>query len=1085
MGIPGLRRRTSPPGTGPADAGRPADGATVDEAVAGGPTTGRPGRTREGSPRFGRLAIAAAIGVLVLAGTQLGSAKVDFLPEFMPPAVQVQTEALGLSAAEVEQLVTVPLEQDLLNGVPWLDRIHSRSQSGLSAIDVVFEPGTDLYAARQMVQERLTQAHALPNVGSAPVMVEPLASTSRVSMIGLTSKSVSLIDMSVLARWKVRPRLMGIPGVANVSVYGMRDRQLQIQADPTTLSSKGVTLTQVIETAGNALWVSPLTFVEASTPGTGGFVEGQTQRLAVQHILPITTAGTLGEVTIEGTTPPLKLSDVTKVVEDHQPLIGDAVNADPTLFLVVQKFPGADTAQVTRDVEAAMASLAPGMGGITVDTSVYRPASYLESAVRNIGLTGGLALLVLVLGSWALFRSWRVAVVVGAAVTVTLAGTFTVLYLVGETFTSFTLSALLVATVVTFAVAAADVDAVRTQARAQEQAPHRVPAGELVARTLRRTMRNTAVALLVGAIALTPTLALGPSAAAFSRPLVAALALSMGVGLLVSLTLTPALIHLLLQGPPRPESSRVPLRRATFAARRLVDRFAESRLLAWAAAGVLLLVALTALPQLSSSALVPQARDRDVLLTVQAAQGTSLPEMNRLAGLMATRLKAVDGVTSVAGHNGRAVSSDQLGDVNAGELWVRLDESADYGATRDAIDRVAKGYPGVRVDVLSYTQDRLAVATAAGEHDVVVRVLGQDLPSLQKAAEQVADQLSEVSGVSAARVLPRPMQPTVNVEVDLAAAQRYGLRPGDVRRETTTLVSGLTVGNLYEQAKVFDVVVLGTPTARSNLSTLRDLRVDTPSGKQVRLGDVAKVTVGSEPASIVHDQVMRSVDVVADVTGSNAQGVFDDVRTAVARVPMPSEAHLQVIGNAVERQTDTRRVGLVALGVLIAILLILQAAIGRWRPAALLLLLAPIGGAGSIAIAPLVGGFATLGAMLGFFTAALLTLVGGLATVRSLQLEAEQVEQADAATATPPDGSAVAVASPLRTDVTRSRVVPVVRTAIITALALLPVVVLGDRAGSEVFRPFAVTVIGGLVTSVLVVLLVVPALCAQAKEVDR
>ena len=1065
MGILGLRRRTAPPGSAPADEPRS--------------TAGGPAQTRAGGPRFGRLAIAAAVGVLVLAGTQLGSAKVDFLPEFMPPAVQVQTEALGLSAAEVEQLITVPLEQDLLNGVPWLDHIHSRSQSGLSAIDVVFEPGTDLYAARQMVQERLTQAHALPNVGSAPVMVEPLASTSRVSMIGLTSKSVSLIDMSVLARWKVRPRLMGIPGVANVSVYGMRDRQLQIQADPATLSSKGVTLTQVIETAGNALWVSPLTFVEASTPGTGGFVEGQTQRLAVQHILPITTADTLGQVTVEGTTPPLRLGDVTKVIEDHQPLIGDAVNADPTLFLVVQKFPGADTAEVTRSVEEAMASLAPGLGGITVDSSVYRPATYLESAMRNIGLAGGLALLILLLGSWALFRSWRPALVVGAAVTVTLAGTFTVMYLLGETFTSITLSAMLVATVVTFAVSTADVDAVRAQLRAQEQSPHRLPPGELVVRTLRRTMRSTAVALLVGALALTPTLALGPSASAFSRPLVAALALSMGVGLIVSLTLTPAMTHLLMQDPPRPETSWAPLKRATDAARRATERFAQSQGLAWAAAGALLLVALTALPQLSSTSLVPQARDRDVLLTLQAAPGTSLPEMNRIAGLMATRLQAVDGVTRVAGHNGRAVTSDQLGDVNAGELWLRLDDSADYGTTRAAIDRVAHTFPGVRVDQLTYTQDRLAAATAGGEHGLVVRVLGQDLPSLHGAAEQVADELSGVSGVSAARVVATPMQPTVQVEVDLAAAKRYDLRPGDVRREATTLVSGLTVGNLYEQAKVFDVVVLGTPTARANLSTLADVRIDTPSGKQVRLGDVAKVSVGAEPASIVHDQVMRSVEVVADVTGSDAQGVLDDVRTAVARVPMPSETHLQVIGNAVDRQTDMRRVGFAALGVLVVILLVLQAAIGRWRPAAMLLLLAPLGGAGSIAVAPLVGGFGTLGPMLGFLTAALLTLVGGLATVRGLQLEAEEASAAAAAA-----GSTVAIAAP-RSELSRGRVVPVIRTAVITALALLPAVVLGDRAGSEVFRPFAVTVIGGLVTSVLVVLLVVPALCADTKEVDR
>jgi Cu/Ag efflux pump CusA len=215
------------------------------------------------SVRFGRLVIAVAVGLMIFGITQLQSAPVDVYPEFTPPAVQIQTEALSLSAAEVEQLITVPLEQDLLNGVPFLDRIHSSSMPGLSAIDLTFEPGTDIYTARQLVQERMTQAHALPSVGSPPIMIQPLASASRIAMVGLSSRDVSQVDMSILARWKIRPRLMGVPGVANVSIYGQRDRQLQVRVDPRQLRASNVSLTQVIETAGNALWVSPLTFVEA------------------------------------------------------------------------------------------------------------------------------------------------------------------------------------------------------------------------------------------------------------------------------------------------------------------------------------------------------------------------------------------------------------------------------------------------------------------------------------------------------------------------------------------------------------------------------------------------------------------------------------------------------------------------------------------------------------------------------------------------------------------------------------------------------------------------------------------------------
>ncbi len=222
--------------------------------------------------------------------------------------------------------------------------IRSESVAGLSSIELTFEPGTDLMEARQVVAERLTQAHALPNVSKPPAMLQPRSSTSRVLMAGLSSEQLSLIDMSVLARWKIKPYLLGVPGVANVSIWGQRERQLQVQVDPERLRANGVELSQVVETTGNALWVSPLSFVEASTPGTGGFIETANQRLGVQHISPLTTAKDLGAVTIEDTEGRvLRLSDVADVVEDHQPLIGDAVvNDGQSLMLVIEKFPGAE-----------------------------------------------------------------------------------------------------------------------------------------------------------------------------------------------------------------------------------------------------------------------------------------------------------------------------------------------------------------------------------------------------------------------------------------------------------------------------------------------------------------------------------------------------------------------------------------------------------------------------------------------------------------------------------------------------------------------------------------------------------------------
>src|ERR671922_439920 len=256
------------------------------------------------SLRFRLLVVGIAAGVLAVGITQLRDAPADVLPEFTPPYVEIQTEALGLSAQEVEQLVTVPLEADLLNGVQGVDVIRSKSVPGLSSIVMVFQPGTDVYRGRQLVQERLTQvgAAAFPNVSKPPTVLQPLSSSSRVMMIGLSSRDLSPIEKSVIARWTVRPRLMGVPGVANVAIWGLRDQQIQVQVDPERLRDRNVTLNQVVRTTGNAQVVSPLSFLQASTPGTGGFIETPQQRLQVRNVLDqIADPTELGKVPVEDT----------------------------------------------------------------------------------------------------------------------------------------------------------------------------------------------------------------------------------------------------------------------------------------------------------------------------------------------------------------------------------------------------------------------------------------------------------------------------------------------------------------------------------------------------------------------------------------------------------------------------------------------------------------------------------------------------------------------------------------------------------------------------------------------------------------
>jgi Cu/Ag efflux pump CusA len=1014
--------------------------------------------------KFGGLVLAGAVGLMVIGLVQMRGAPVDVYPEFNPPSVQIQTEALGLSAAEVEQLITLGLEQDLLNGTPWLESIHSSSQPGLSVIDLVFEPGTNIYAARQMVQERLTQAHALPNVGTPPIMIEPLASTSRVAMVGLSSKQVSLIDMSVLARWKIKPKLMGIPGVANVSVFGQRDRQLQVQVDPARLRSHGVSLTQVIGTAGNALWVSPLTFVEASTPGTGGFVESSNQRLAIQHVLPISSPADLEAVPVEGTKAgALRLGDVATVVEDHQPLIGDAVvHGTPSLYMVIEKFPDANTVQVARDVEAAMASLAPGLSGITVDTSVYRPATFIESALRNLGVALLIGLLLMIAALFAVFASWRAAVISLVAVPVSLTAAAFVLYLRGTTFTTMTLIGLAIALCVVIDDAIVDVDAVRRRlGERREQADDRSVASAIV-ETCLKTRGTLFFATLIILLAAVPVVLLSNLSNAFTRPLVLTFALAVLASMVVALTVTPTLATLLFRDHAQ-EQQTSPFERW---AQRTFDRgsasFGARPHRAWIAVAVLAVAALAVIPQLGRGGLLPVLQDRNLLIQVHSAPGTGLTEMGRVTNAMTAQLRDLRGVNAVGAHVGRAVTSDQTVDVNSAEIWLTMAGSADYSRTQSAIRDVIRGYPGLRSELLTYPSDRVATAAAKTKDDLVVRVSGQDLGQLQTKAEEVRAAIADVPGVIDAKVNAQPQQPTVDIEVDLAAAERHGLKPGDIRREATTLTSGLIVGNLYEQAKIFDVVVWGGPASRHSLTNLENLLIDTPSGDQVRLKDVASVKIQSEPTAITHDEVSRSIDVVASVRGRNQSDVVADVKGRVGRLSMPAEFHMQVLGNATVHQADQRRTLAYGLAATVGIFLLLQAAAGAWRRAALLLLTIPLACVGAVLTAPLAGGIHSAGAIAGIYAVLCLAVRAGVQLVRRIaELERERDWSLG-------HGAALVAA--------RERAVPVARTAVTTAVVLLPAVVLGGRAGLEMLRPFAVTVLGGLVTMTIVTLVVLPAL---------
>jgi Cu/Ag efflux pump CusA len=1010
------------------------------------------------SLKFKLLVVAAAGALLVIGVSQLRKAPVEVLPDFTPTTVEVQTEALGLSAAEVEQLITVPIEQDLLNGVAFLDDIRSESVPGLSRILMIFEPGTDVFRARQVVAERLTQTAALPQVSKAPHMLQPLSSTDRVLLVGMSSKTVSPLRMGVLARWTIAPRLVGVPGVANVSVWGQQDRQLQVLVDPGRLHRQGVGLDQVIETSANALWVSPLTFVEASTPGTGGFIDTPNQRLGIQHESPINTAADLAKVRVEGTRK-LVLGDVASVVEDHQPLIGDAVLRDqPGLLLVIQRFPGTNLLKVTREVESAIEEMKPGLSGIQFDTNVYRPATYVEQSVDNLKLALSIGLGLIGLLLLAFFFRWRAALV--GLVVVPLSGLVAalVLWAFGSTMNAIILAGLTAALLLVIDDAVVSVENTTRRLREQRQAGVAPPLTETVVEATLEVRRPLLYATSIVAVATLPVFFLERLSGAFLPDIAAAFLVALVASMAVALAVTPALSVLLLSGAHW-DGDGSPLTRWIQSRYQAgLSRLLPRPSVAYVTIGALVVLAAATAPFLGQS-LLPTFKENDVLIRWAGPPGTSLPEMRRITGLASRELQSVPGVRDVGAHVGRAVTGDQVVGVNSGEIWVDLDPDADRSATLASIRRVIHGYPGFSHDVATYSQERVRQELSGTNDDVVVRIHGEDLKTLSAQAGRVRGELSTIDGIKGAHVLLPAEEPTLQIRVDLNRAERYGIKPGDVRRSATTLLSGLVVGSLFQQQKVFDVTVWGVPEVRSSVTGVRQLLIDTPGGGQVRLGDVANVSIAPSPGTINRQGVSRYVDVGATASGRNRDAVVHDVRQTLDRLAFPLEYHAEVL--AAETQPTTLLIA-VALAALVGIFLLLQVIFASWRLATLAIIVLPIATVGAVGAVLAAGGQLSLGSYIALFA------IFGIAT-RGCVLLFERIRQLEQNEKQEFGPALVLCAA-------SERATPLVTTALATAAVFIPVLVMGSVPGLELVQPVAVVVVGGLITATPFSLFVLPVL---------
>ncbi|MBS2012789.1 MAG: efflux RND transporter permease subunit [Deltaproteobacteria bacterium] len=1001
----------------------------------------------------------AAVAFVVVGARAASRARVDVFPEFSPPRVEIQTEAPGLSALEIETLVTTPIER-AVHGVAFVSTLRSKSVIGLSSVLLVFGDGTDLLQARQLVQERLgSLGGQLPASARAPVMLAPLSSTSRVLKIGVSSATRSQMELSDLARFTLRPRLMAVPGVANVTIWGQRTRQLQVLVSPDALEARSVRLDQVVKAAS-----------DASLPAPAGYVDTANQRFAVVHATFAGTREALGESVVASRPggASIRLVDVATIEEAAPSPIGDAIiDGQPGLLLIVEKQPWGNTLEVTRSVERTLEALAPGLEGVKMDPTIFRPATFIERALSNLGhsvLIGcGLVIAILFL----FLYDWRTAVVSVVAIPLSLVAAAAVLAWRGVTLDTMTVAGLVIALGEVVDDAIIDVENIERRLAVNAALDSPRPALSVVLDASLEVRSAVVYATLVVVLVFLPVYFLDGLAGAFFRPLAVAYVLAVGASLVVALVVTPALSLVLLRTTARAHA-RGPLSRAL---KRAYEPLVRGLVRRWRAAGAgfaaTLAIALAMVPLLGE-AFLPDFHETDFLMHWVGKPGTSVAEMDRITARVATELKAIPGVRNFGSHIGRAEVADEVVGQNFAELWISLDDKADYQSSVTKIREVIDGYPGLYRDVQTYLQERMKEVLTGSSGAIVVRIFGPNLDTLRERAAAVGKAVSSVEGVANLKVEPQVLVPQLEITPDPEALARFGLTPGDVRRTVATLLQGTRVGEVLRNDQVVEVVVWGDAALRSDVSAVRELRISVPDAGRggvvpnVRLADVASVDFVPAPNVVQREGASRRIDVTCDARGRDLGAVVRDVQRALAEVKFPAGHHAEILGEYQSRSEARMRLGLLALLSIVGIALVLYADFRSARVMAFLVATLPFALVGGVVAVIATGGVVSLGSLVGFVTVLGIAARNGIMMVSHFR-HLEDVE-------------GIIFGEELVVRGASERVVPIAMTALATGLALVPLLASGTKPGSEIEHPMAVVILGGLVTSTLLNLLLVPPL---------
>jgi CzcA family heavy metal efflux pump len=1008
------------------------------------------------SLRFRGIIIALACAFLAYGVYSLSQARYDVFPEFAPPEVVIQTEAPGLAPEQVEVLVTQPIENEMV-GIPGIESLRSATIQGLSVITAVFRPSSSIYLDRQVVGERLSSLEGVLPAGVHPPTMAPLTSSTSITMaVGLSWPGHPLMDLTTIADWTVRPRLLAVPGVAKVSIFGEAARQIQIQFSPERLIQYNLAVDDVTAAAQQATGIRG-----------AGFVDTPNQRIVLQtegqSITPDQIAST---VLIHRNGASVTLGQVCRVANAPAPLIGGAsVRGRPSLVLMISSQYEANTLEVTRGLDQALADLRPALAsqGITIDTDIFRPADFIETALRNVrsSLLVGAALIVVVL--FLFLFNLRTAAISCTAIPLSLLAAVVVLDKMGLSLNTMTIGGLAIATGEVVDDAVIDVENIYRRLRENRSSSAPRPVLRVVFDASIEVRSAVVYATFAVILVFFPVLTMTGVAGRIFAPLGLAYIWAILASLVVALTVTPALCFVLLgeRDLPPQEPPVVHWLKAGYQKVLLGVERAPHAVMAAVAIAVVLGVAI--LPTMEGSFL-PDLREGNLTVHMTAVPGTSVEQSLRLGANVTEALLKVPSVRSVAQRVGRAELSDDVAGTHSSEFEVafRPLSGDEAEAAQEQIRNTLVKFAGATFSANSFLTERINETLSGYTAGTVVNVFGNDLNQLDHEAQEVARALGQVRGATGVQLESPPGMPQVAVNLRAGEIARWGFDPVQILDAVRTAYEGDIVGQTYEGNKVFDVSVILAPDERRSLNEIGALPVRGPDGNYLQLRQLADIREADSRYMILHEGARRVQAVTCNVQGRDLSSFVAEARSRISHLSLPPGTYVEFAGTAEAQAQSYRDLLVHSLLAGLGIVLLLSIVMGNYRNLLLVLANLPFALVGGVLAAWVTGGNVSLGSLVGFVTLFGITLRNSIMMISHYE-HLVGVE-----------GMEWDVEAAMRG--ASERLAPILMTALVTGLGLLPLALGSGDPGREVEGPMAIVILGGLVTSTILNLLVLPSL---------